>query len=337
MKLTKKRRIGVSSVVSAAFLVLVVMSGYLLTTYLNQKTWSLTEIIDEEKNFDYERSKEQFTAVGIPFTESNTLDITVKNKGEIEVDLKWITVRDAITLKPVLDFQPIDYRVRPGDSVNEVGKDILDVFPGGYEETVGYVIQLWSERGTVSSYKYPPLPKEYRLISNKLYSGPFEFDQEISSFQYTSEANPVTPQPAYEMYDYFDQIIYEIKLKNVENRTVEIQATSFLLIIVPQIAGTGETELYNHIVDQSSSSNVIISYVDYSQPVIPGEIAVLKFGCQTPRGTDFLPDNSLLGYQGNSYDVENLVTTYLIIFWKFQDTTIAFGQTIPLASILVNP
>ena len=208
---------GVSSVVSAAFLVLLVMSGYLLTTYLNQKTWSLTEIIDDEKDFDYERSREHFTVVGIPFTESNTLEVSIKNTGGIMVDLKWITVRDAETLIPI-DYYPIDERIRPGEIINEISPGDEYDFPGGYDETQSYVIQIWSERGTVASYKYPPLPKEYQLVTNKLYSGPFEFDQDSSSFSFTSEDNPLIPEPAYEMDPLNDKIIYWITLSNVDCR-----------------------------------------------------------------------------------------------------------------------
>jgi len=345
-----KKRKGLSSLIAASFLIIILFTSLAILFEFNRKTSEVNNIITEMNIYNYERSHEDYSIIGVPFNPSNELDISVRNDGEVAISLKWMQVLNAKTLEPVLRYIKIDEELLPGETRNSIGSHLSTTFPGAYEGSTSYIIQILSERGTTTSYLFPPIEREYQVVTNKYYSGPFEFNLDSSSFRYTSKDidgssrnerqyndNPIASVPAFQMNDFYDNIVYEIKLKNVNNRTVEIQASTFFLVIVPQIDGTGETELYNYIVSQESNSNELIGYAsDYSQSIESGESSVLKFGSRYPRGDTFLYPNSLRGYQGNERGSENLLTTYLIIFWRFQDTTSSFGQTIPLGSILVE-
>jgi hypothetical protein len=351
-------RRGTGTIIAASFLILIIVSGYTLTVILNTQTKGLNEVIGEMNMFDWQRGNEIVSIVGNPFDADDKLNITVKNTGEVTVNLNWITVRNSSTLKPILNYSPIQAHLRPGETVTEIGTNIEQVFPGSFEGTSSYIVQVLTTRGTIKSLQHPPLETEYTPVINKIYSGPFEFDQETPSFRYTSEDmdgntwvegifesnytdNPIYPELAYKLKDCYDHIVYSISFKNVENRTVEIHASSFLLIIVPQIGGTGETELYNYIVDPESNSNNLIQYnhsgSDYEQSIVPGQTGVFKFASLNARGEEFVYNNSLRGFQGNDPETENLLTTFLVIFWRFQGTEIRFGQTIPLGSIHLDP
>lgn len=358
-----RSRKGTGTIIAASFLVLIIVSGYTLTVLLNTQTKHLNEVMGEMNLFDWRRGNERIIIVGNPFDADDTLNLTVENTGEVSVHLNWLTVRNASNLKPILNYSPIQFQVRPGETLTGIGTAITQDFPGGFEGTKRYVIQVLTTRGTITSIQHPPLQKEYRPVINKIYSGPFEFSQEEPSFSYTSKDmdgnldvwdeyrdtwvhersyidNPINPEPAYELMDCYDHLVYSVSFKNVENRTIEIHASSFLLIIVPQIDGTGETELYHYIVDKNSNSHSLIPYDingDFAQDIAPGETGNLKFACKNPRGNEFLYNNSLRGFQGNYPGDENLITTYMIIFWRFQGTDIKFGQTIPLGSIHLKP
>jgi hypothetical protein len=352
-KLGKVRR-GTGTIIAASFLILIIVSGYTLTVILNTQTKGLNEVISEMNIFDWQRGNERLSIIGNPLDGDDKLNITVKNTGEVPITLNWITVRNSSNLKPILNYSPIQAYLRPEETVEEIGANIEQVFTGGFEGTTSYVVKIYTTRGTVKSLQHPPPEKEYTPVINKIYSGPFEFDQESPSFKYTSRDmdgyledersysdNPTNPKPAYELMDCYDRIVYSIEFKNVENRTIEIHASSFLLIIVPQIGGTGETELYNYIVALESDSNNLTRYdqwgSDYGQSIAPGDLGVIKFGSRESRGEQYMYNNTLRGFQGNDAGDENLLTTFMIIFWRFQGTSIRFGQTIPLGSIHLEP
>jgi hypothetical protein len=355
----KDRHRGTGTIIAAAFLILIVLSGYTLTAFLNKKTQELNEALNEVYLFDWERGNEKIIIFGNPFSTDNGLNISVQNVGEVDVFLRWITVRNATNLKPIsgMDaYSSINIKLRPGEIATGIGENIMHEcnFTEGYKGTKKYVIQVLTSRGTITSYQYPPLAKEYRQVYNKIISGPFEFDQEKVTFSFTSQDidgdttswdnvyekcytdNPLIPQKAYNMCDCYDNIVYHVTLKNVENRTVEIHSSSFLLIVVPLVGATGETELYNYIVSNSSDSTNLESYNGYKEMIPPGGDRTLKFGCTQQEGNEFLPTNSLRGYQGNNPGTENLATTYLILFWKFSGTNETYGQTTPLAAIHID-
>jgi hypothetical protein len=361
-------RRATGTIIAASFLVLIIISGYTLTVLLNTQTKELNKVIGEVNMFDWERGNERIRIVGTPFDPDDRLNVTVENIGEVSVDLKWVTVRNASTLRPILNYSPIEVYLRPGEIVDGIGDSIVSEFSGSFEGTTRYVVQVLTSRGTVSSIQHPPLEREYRPVINKIYSGPFEFDQEVASFKYTTKdmdggllhecyyygyhsfeepsysgtENPVDSRAAYEMYDFYDHLVFEVNLKNVENRTIEIHQSSFLLVIVPAYQSTGETELYHYIVGPNSNSTQLESATEYTETIAPGERKNLKFAARTQGGTQFLYNNSLRGYQSDcercvKNEHENLLTTFLVIFWKFQDTNIKFGQTIPLGSVHIQP
>jgi hypothetical protein len=251
--------------------------------------------------FDWERGNEKIDMIGNPFNESDKLNITVKNIGEVNVVLNCISVKNSSNLEPIINDCLTQYYLRPGETEIEIGTNINQTFTGGFNGTFSYIVQLWTSRGTVKSIRHPPLEKEYTPVINKIYSGPFEFDQESPSFNYTSKdidgginntfwfrsdgyylyypafmckdscnescnanddwcmeckeyivgihesykesENPEISRSAYEMFDYYDHIVFEVSLKNVVDQSIQIHQSSFLLVIVPAYQSTGETEL----------------------------------------------------------------------------------------------
>jgi hypothetical protein len=398
-KISRARK-GTGTIIAASFLILIILSGYTLTVILNTKTKGLNEVIGDMNMFDWQRGNEKINIIGNPFDADDTLNISVKNTGEVSINLKWLTVRNSSNLRPILNYSPIQAHLRPGETLTEIGTNIEQVFPGGFEGTTSYVVQILTSRGTVKSLQHPPLEKEYTPVINKIYSGPFEFDLKNPSFNYTSKdidggtnntcwyardydgdlhgspymckdaceeycsgrywcedcegviigihedyydtENPDISRPAYEMYDYYDQIVFEVGLKNVVEQPVQIHQSSFLLVIVPGYESTGETELYHYLVDQTSNSYGLIPAPEYTSSIQPNQTGVLKFAARNQGGNQFLYNNSLRGYQRACErciddEYESILISYMVIFWKYEGTEIKFGQTIPLASIHLKP
>jgi len=117
-------REGIGTIIAATFIVLIIVSGYALTTVLNMRTKELNEVIGEMNMFDWERGKERIEIVGNPFNVDDTLNLTVENTGEIKMHLRWMIIRNTSNLKPILDYTRINVYVRPGEVVTGLGKDI---------------------------------------------------------------------------------------------------------------------------------------------------------------------------------------------------------------------
>jgi len=155
---------------------------------------------------------------------------------------------------------------------------------------------------------------------------------------YSGTENPIISQQAYAMYDYYDHLVFEVSLKNVVDQPIQIHQSSFLLVIVPAYQSTGETELYHYIVNKASNSYGLIGASEYTPPIQPNKTGILKFAAKSQGGNQFLYNNSLRGYQTPCERCidekhENLLTTYMVIFWKYEGTETKFGQTTPLGSI----
>jgi hypothetical protein len=137
-------------------------------------------------------------------------------------------------------------------------------------------------------------------------------------------------------------VVFSVNVTNFSESNVSISINTFMLVVVPQLDGTGESELYMYIVHPDSTSDNLIAYPsDYSQVIQAGESAVLKFAARQPGGDTFLPTSPppLTGYQGNSIFEENLLTSFIVLFWRDDSspTQDVFGTTVALGAIHVLP
>jgi hypothetical protein len=125
--------------------------------------------------------------------------------------------------------------------------------------------------------------------------------------------------------------------------SMKINGYSYLLLVIPEqpTDSFDETEVQFHIVNNTSEYNDPTPYSRSTKQIVAsGENATLKFAANNFFGSEFhQPDPDTTGVlQGstahrNDPGTENLVTTFLVLYWEYGDTGEVLGQTIPFVSI----
>jgi hypothetical protein len=276
------------------------------------------------------------TILGNPFSKENHLNLTIVNVGEVDASISWIIVLNPLDNNPIYGYYKIDppLLLNPDETSSPQKCDETWIFPGGYEGTTSYIIQMITERGTKIDYIHPnPGRMNIKMGTELITIGPFIFEFTGSSFTYTSNQNP-TCKTAWEIQDNEDEIIFYITLKNNSEKTVTMNGYSYLSLVIPRqpLSDFREVEVFFYLVNKESTPEFLVAY-DPSTPILvgPEEYVVFKFASSDPLGASFNQDNCLRGE--NNLGTENLVTTFLVLFWEYNESGETLGLTIPFVSI----
>jgi hypothetical protein len=291
------------------------------------------------QQIEFEKGLENITIVGEPFNSDNKLEVEVLNSGSIDLELSWITIFDPITREPILDYTALDnvllrpYQSRIIDSIDQI-------FPGSYDQSESYQIQIITKRGTIVEYRHPrPIPLPKKIMTQ--FIGPFFFDLNEDSFKITSQthSDPVT---AYEMRDDESNLMFWLQVTNYGEENIELNGLSYIELIIHEIGinTVFESEVYFYLVDSSSESNSLVAY-DKLNPVVveSGETTILKFASKQAFHDDFNQAGILQGYipHNNEPGTENLLWSYIALFWRYEDSSSVYGKTIPFVAIHLEP
>jgi hypothetical protein len=153
------------------------------------------------------------------------------------------------------------------------------------------------------------------------------------------------------MYDNASDITFNIKITNYGEESITINGLSYLELIVhevddacsPSNSGCFESEIYFYIVDPASTSTGLVAY-NRNDPIIvnPDETTILKFASTEAYESNFHEPGILQGYKepddnGNYHynppGTENLLWSFIALFWEYPGTGRVYGKTIPFTAV----
>ncbi len=150
VRLARRRR-GLSSVVGAIFLVLIIVAGFNLVTAGLSYYENYSAVLSEKSRVEWERTGEDIELVDVSVS-SGKFNLTIWNSGSFTVRLVrlWVTNE---TSSPMWHRSfDIDYYISPKDTVMNVGQSI-----GLYvNSSNGYVLKVVTERGNTVSFRLSP-------------------------------------------------------------------------------------------------------------------------------------------------------------------------------------
>ena len=329
-------RKAVGTVVSGLIMVIVLVLSFSAFHNVFKRTIQFEDELLEIHQNEYKKKSEEITVLGNPFTNENHLNLTIVNIGNIPSTINWITIINPTNKKPEYSYYPLDppLYLDPGDKTEALALNETWIFPGGYNKTKSYIIQVITERGTIADYVFPnPSRENIKGGTELLFIGPFQFKFAERSFTFTSREQNVK-QPAWEIVDSEDRITFYIELKNNSEDKIIMNGHSYLSLIIPDqpISNFHEVERSFYLVDINSVQDALISY-DSSTPleIEPDETITIIFASSNPFSSNYNVNNCLRA--NNEAGTENLVTTFLVLFWEYEGTSETFGLTIPFVSI----
>ena len=140
------------SIIGAAFLVMILLSGYTFYTLVVSVANDYTETLQDMQQLDSRRYKENIEFVSVSFNQDK-LNITVRNTGPYMSHLIWLGIFDETA--NTQDYYEIDFYVNPSETATNVGDDSVPSF-----EEEERNLQLVTESGNTFRYEYPPSEEE---------------------------------------------------------------------------------------------------------------------------------------------------------------------------------
>jgi hypothetical protein len=342
----RTKRKGAGTVIALLYTVLILISGLSIYYIISIKTQEYRFTLNSMERINFNQGLENLMIIGNPFNKTDHLNMTVMNSGNIDTEITFIAVVDPETERLVMDYEPLEnmflrpHQNRTIDSINQT-------FPEGYKGTKSYKIQLITSRGTIIDHQFPrPVPPPPEIMT--VFIGPFHFGFDPESFNFTSAVH-TQPVGAWEMYDNASDITFNIKITNYGEESITINGLSYLELIVHEVydacspgnPGCYESEIYFYIVDPTSTNTNLVAY-NRTDPIIvnPDETTILKFASDEPFGPDFHepqdPTTGILqGYPDhhNPEGTENLLWSFIALFWEYPGTGRVYGKTIPFTAV----
>ncbi len=340
MRLFIRNKRGMSSVIGAIFAGIIFLAGFSFIMWQATQYDNQAQVVAERNRLDIDRKNEQI-AITNASIQSDHLMFSVMNEGAVTariVDI-WITEYTDITATAHQGPIASNVSVNPGSTTEP-----FMVFPPSLDPNKNYVIKAVTERGNIVSQLVQPAIAPG--TGGDFSAGPFVLIFSDDSFQYTSNNNPTTAEAAFQTDNDRNRIVYQIKVKNQAGESIQISSLSFFMVVVRELLGSGapgntEDERYFHIVGNTSDSTSygLVAYPDYSQTILSGETATLKFGASSVGlgGNNFLSYPLRNGGSAGHETYDNLLWTFLVIFWRYEGSTNRFGQTIAYTAIRATP
>lgn len=142
-------RRGVGTIIGAAFVLIIILTGY--TYYMLQMdlTNSYNKVLMEMQELDLRQSKESIEILSVSFN-AEKLNMTIKNTGPNLTHLIWLGIFDE-TLTPHNEtYYQINFYANPGETTANIGNNTIPSF-----EEQERVIQIVTDHGNTYYYNYP--------------------------------------------------------------------------------------------------------------------------------------------------------------------------------------
>ena len=335
---------GISTAIGTVLLVVamfVIASNVFLFTISQNTLYS--QAVMESQQTDADRFNEKIIASDGNYTIAGnqvTVEAKLTNAGPVAAQIINLWVFDTTNPK----YNSTVTSVNIGSGVSETVSVVVTIV--GADPSHNFVSWFVTARGnTVPITAYEPEIEPG--TGGELLGGPFLLTFSNDAFQYTSNNNPTSPLPAFEIDNDRTNILFWIKFNNRADRGIQISKLSFFLVEVRELTaegvpGTMEYERYFHVVGPTSTSSAIVAYnPDYMQTIPSKGGITLKFGARTVGGTSFLSGEPLHGSSTDD-NWSNLLWTFLVVFWRYEPTPEepvppTFGQTITYVAILSTP
>jgi len=150
-KLEHNKR-GIGSLLGCVFLLLIMLSSYLLFESSMKTKSEYDEAIVEASALDHDRSQEEIQILLMLRDVSGKLNITLVNTGPIQVHFIWFGLFDLSTTPNSQDYLPLDVTLAPTETKLIQSTVTVDL-------SHNYEVQLVTERGNLISNSFP-LPED---------------------------------------------------------------------------------------------------------------------------------------------------------------------------------
>jgi len=149
-KLSHNKR-GTGSIVGAAFLVMILLTGYAFYFLNFDVTEDYNKTLQDMRELDLKQNKESIESTSVSITADEKLNMAVKNTGSYQTHFIWLGVFNKTSTPETQQYSSLSTHVDPGESATGIGSTIT-VTSGSQ-----YVIQLVTELGNVFNYDLYPI------------------------------------------------------------------------------------------------------------------------------------------------------------------------------------
>ncbi|MCX8151240.1 MAG: hypothetical protein N3D85_07045 [Candidatus Bathyarchaeota archaeon] len=140
---------GLGSIIAAAFIVLILISGFTFYTVILRSMNSYNSTASEMNQADVNRSREQLTIAAVKITSENKLNLTVTNTGSLSSRLLWLGLFNQSVTPETQWFFELNEQLEPTET-----KTILSNFSVAKDQK--YVIQISTSAGNTFTTKFYP-------------------------------------------------------------------------------------------------------------------------------------------------------------------------------------
>jgi hypothetical protein len=347
------------------FFILIVMVVFASFSVVLNKNLGLEQSMIQVRQMDIDKGNEQIqisqgsTNLYTSITSNSlTLSCILNNTGTLSVELIRLWIEDLSNNNAgSLAISGADSILRQGQAKPYSGTVNLQVANPASDH-----FRFWfvSARGNKFTLGEPATIIQSITEENEFNIGPFILLFSNDSFRFTADNSPPSPnnpagtmpdisisQTAYQIDNDNQRITFNIQIKNGATQPIELSQESFFLVEVRDLAsqgvpGTTEYERYFHIVSPTSTYNSLTPYYpDFSQALPAGQISTLKFAASSVGGNAFLnPEGEYQPLQGNGDNgdnLNNLCWTFLVLFWRYQNSPYTYGTTVAYYAIHTLP
>ena len=142
-----KRR-ALSTVVGAAFFVIVMASTISYVAYSMNLIDDLARSIDTKQDENLNKQNEEFEITGVTVTTANKFDVSIANTGNLPVKITRLYVENSTDTNWNATKYEIDTQIAPGETKSGIAVNQ----PITYVGTESYVFDLVTDRGNKKTY-----------------------------------------------------------------------------------------------------------------------------------------------------------------------------------------
>ncbi len=193
VRITQKKK-GISSVVGAIFLILIIISGFtMLSTGLSYYQ-NYTTILSDNSKIELERLNERIELVRVS-VDSGKFNLTLQNTGTLTTHLVRLWVTNDTANPQWHEKYNIDYYVSPNGIVSNIGQNLsLSV-----NSSAGYTLKIVTDRGSMASYRIVP-PSELATSMSLHVSPPSPINSTQVSILFTVSNNSTSSDSLFNIF-----------------------------------------------------------------------------------------------------------------------------------------
>jgi len=230
---------GIGSLVGAAFLILILLSGFAFYMLSVNVTDEYRESLETMDQLDLKRKQEKLEFVSVTTTDEDKLNITVENTGPYQTHLIWLGVFDETSSPTTQNYSQLNRYINPVETETGIGStEMDDEIVEGHQ----YTIQLITDLGNIVVYSYPPEEEEEESwVPPPEYFGVFSLDWFY--FEYTSSLHPEPIHAGNISKRDESYVAFHIRVANNWNQSVTILGRSMMRFMV-EVHGQAEPVFY---------------------------------------------------------------------------------------------